>query len=517
MRRRDVYGREQVALPTAAESGALDAAARERSGIPERVLMENAGRAAAQLLDRLHPTGRVLAVVGPGHNGGDALVLLRNLRAWGREVAFVRASSRLPDPAPTHGYDLPEVEQGSAELAFAGADVLVDGILGTGSTGAPRDAAAALIAEMNGAGRPILALDLPSGVDSTTGEVPGEAVRAEVTVTFGWPKVGLLLHPARQHCGRLIAVEIGFPPLEAGAAAAALVTPGWAAAHLPVRSPTAHKGSSGRLLVVAGRPGMAGAAVIASEAAVRAGAGLVYVASAADNRVVLQSNVPESIFRDRQDHNGFRSAPIDAVLLGPGVGATDDEGPKTISAVLEATSGLPTVLDADALTWLAAQARSVLRDLAADRPLVLTPHPGEMQRLVGRSIEEIRARPLDAARGLAEDAGCVVLLKGQPSVVAAPGAPVLVNSTGSSDVAAGGMGDQLGGTITAMLAGGVPAREAAALGLFYAGRAADLAGRGRSLSPRQVSATLHEAFERPGAAEPPFGLPFVTFDLPPAR
>jgi len=515
VRRRDVFGRETVALPTAAESSALDRAARERWGIPERVLMEDAGRSAAMLLHRLYPSGRVLALVGSGHNGGDALVLLRNLRAWGREVAFVRAG-RLPEPAPMHGFDLPELPAEGAELALAGADVLVDGLLGTGSSGAPRDSTAALIRALNACGRPVVALDLPSGVDATSGAVPGDAVRAAVTLSFGWPKVGLMLHPARAYCGRLLALEIGFPPLDPGAAGAELVTPAWAQARLPVRGATAHKGSAGRVLIVAGRAGMAGAAVIAAEAAARAGAGLVHVASAADNRVVLQSAVPEAIFRDRAAQGALSAAGVEAMLLGPGVGAEDAEGSAVLERALERTGGLPSVLDADALTWLAARP-ALLRDLARDRALVLTPHPGEMQRLTGLTIDQIRAHPIETARELAAASDCVVLLKGQPSVVAAPGLPVLVNSTGSSDVAAAGMGDQLGGTITALLAAGAPAREAAALGLFYAGRAADLAGRGRSLSPRHVSAALHLAYDAPGAESPPFGFPFITFDQPPPR
>jgi len=516
VRRRAVYGRARVALPTAAESAALDRDAREQHGIPERVLMENAGRSAALVLQRLFPAGRVVGLIGSGHNGGDGLVLLRCLQAWGREVAFVRASDRMPEPAPVHGFDLPEIGADSAELAFAGAGVLVDGLLGTGTSGAPRGPAAGLIRALNAAGRPVLALDLPSGVDATTGAVPGEAVRADVTVTFGWPKLGLLLHPARACCGRLVAVEIGFPPLEPGAVPAEVITPAWAAAHLPRRQPTAHKGSAGKVLIVAGRPGMAGAAVIATEAAVRAGAGLVYVASAAENRVVLQSSVPESIFRDRAEDESLRGETMDALLLGPGVGVEDDAGRAVMRRALECSRGRPTVLDADALTYVA-ELPDLLRTLAGERALILTPHPGEMARLTGRSIEEIQSDRMRAARAVAEEYGCVVLLKGQPSIVAAAGEPVLVNSTGSSDVAAGGMGDQLGGTITGLLAAGASARAAAALGLFFAGRAADLAGLGRSLSPRHVSARLHEAFDRPGASTPPFGLPFVTFDQPPRR
>ncbi len=513
--RRVVWGRDGVALPTPAEAAALDEAARERWGIPERVLMEDAGRSAALLLHSLFPDGRVVAVVGAGHNGGDALVLLRNLRAWGRDVAFLRTSPRLPEPAPVHGFGLPEMSADAAELALAGAGVLVDGILGTGTSGAPRERAASLIRAMNASGRPIVALDLPSGVDAAGGTVPGDAVDAAVTVTFGWPKLGLLLHPARQRCGRLIAVEIGFPPLEQGAAGAELVTPGWAAARLPARAPTAHKASSGRVLIVAGRPGMAGAGVLATEAAVRAGAGLVYVASAPENRVVLQSSVPESIFRDRDAPDALSGASIEAVLIGPGLGL-GEEGRTVLARALAATTGVPTVMDADALTHAAAQPE-LLRAAAAERPLVVTPHPGEMQRLTGLTVEEVRARPVETARAFAEETGCVVLLKGQPSIVAAPGKPVLVNSTGSSDVAAAGMGDQLAGTIVALLAAGADARTGAALGLFYAGRAADLAGRGRSLSPRNVSAHLHAAYDRPGATSPPFGFPFVTFDQPPPR
>ncbi len=509
-----VYGRAAVALLTAEQSAEQDRAAREQHGVPERVLMENAGRSAALLLQRLYPRGAVVAVVGAGHNGGDALVVLRNLAAWGREVAFVRAADRLPDPAPVHGFELTEIPADEAGMACAGAAVILDGLLGTGTTGAPRGPAVPLIQAMNGAGRPILALDLPSGVNATTGEVPGEAVRAEVTVTFGWPKLGLLLHPARQHCGRLMAVEIAFPPLAAGAATAELLTPGWAAARLPAREPTAHKKTSGRLLVVAGRPGMAGAAVIAAEAAVRAGAGLVYVASAQENRVVLQSSVPEAIFRDRTLEESLTGQQVEAILVGPGVGAADDEGRAVMRRVFEHTHGCPTLLDADALTYVAG-VPDLLRALAAERPLVLTPHPGEMERLIGRSIDDIRARPVECARALARDVGCVVLLKGQPSIIAAGDGHLLVNSTGSSDLAAGGMGDQLSGTIGAMLAAGASAADATGLGLFYAGRAADLAGRGRSLSPRDVSARLADAFARPGAVSPPFGLPFVTFDQPP--
>ncbi len=516
MKESDVYGRERVAAWTAAEAAVLDREARERHGIPERVLMENAGRSAALILDRLYPRGRVVAAVGSGNNGGDALVLLRTLSTWGREVAYVATGSSAPDPALTHGHSIPAHPLDALGETFAGADILVDGILGTGATGAPRGRAAEAIRALNASGRPIVALDLPSGLDSTTGKLPGDVVRADVTVTFGWPKVGLLLEPGRSACGRIIAVEIGFPAFEAThTPPAELLTPAWAAARLPRREPRAHKSSVGRVVVVAGSHGMAGAAIVATEAALRAGAGYVRLVSPESNRAILQAVVPEAVYVDAEDEDGVRVAmeSADALLVGPGLGR-DDSARDRLDRVLTASPGTPTLLDADALTLLAAESDR-LADLASERPLVLTPHPGEMARLTGAETAAIVASPLEAARALAERLGCTVLLKGAPSVVAAPGEPTLIATLHSSDLAKAGMGDQLAGTIAAFLAAGASTRDAAGLGLFYSGRAAVLAGRGRSLGPRDVSAHLDRALADPGPLRSPLGLPFVTFDQPP--
>ncbi len=509
----EVYGREDVALPTAAEAAAWDRAARETSGIPERVLMENAGRAAAEVVARLWPRGPVVAAVGAGHNGGDALVALRTLHTWGREVSYVLASDRFPDPAPFHDHDIRRLPRDQAVLAFAGAAVLLDGLLGTGARGAARGATAELIAALNGSGRPIVALDLPSGIDPSTGGVPGNAVQAAATVSFGAPKLGLLLQPARQHCGRLLAVEIGFPPLAADGAGAAVITPDWAAARLPRRPADAHKGTAGRVVLLVGGVGMAGAAAIAGEAAQRAGAGLVRLVSPEGNRPVLQALVPDAVFRAREEADALDMDGVAALLAGPGLG-TDEGAVAALRRALEGGRGVPTVLDADALNAIAAGAFS-LPEVAAGRPLVITPHPVELGRLTGRAVGEITADPVGVARGVAESNGCVVLLKGQPSVVAAPGARVLVAGVGSSDLASAGMGDQLAGTIVALLGAGADPRTAAALGLFYGGRAADLADLGRSLSPRDISDAMPAALADPGPTVPPIGLPFVRFEQPP--
>ncbi|MEJ2502207.1 MAG: NAD(P)H-hydrate dehydratase [Gemmatimonadota bacterium] len=507
-----VFGRERVALLTAEESARLDQRAQD-GGIPERALMENAGRAAALVLHRLHPRGRVVAVVGSGNNGGDAMVALRSLRSWGREVAWLPAGSRDPDPALSAGFALPRLDPDDAPRAFAEADVLVDGILGTGVTGEPREPAASIIRGMNASRRPIVALDTPSGVDPTTGRVPGEAVNAVATIQFGWPKTGTLFQPGRSRCGRLVAVEIGFPPLEPNEAGAAVITPDWARARLPARAPDAHKNTVGRVTIVAGRKGMAGAAAIAGLSAMRAGAGYARIVSDEANRIVIQSTVPEALFVDRSDRDAVRQAvtECDAVLVGPAIG-TDASGRALLDDVLGAVEDRGVVLDADALTLLAGREHG-LEGLPARS--VLTPHPGEMQRLVRGSADAVGAEVIGVARSLAEAAGVAVLLKGAPSVVASPGAPVLVAGLGSSDLATAAMGDQLGGVTAAFLAAGAEAADAAGLGLLFGGRAAELAASGRALIPRDVADAFPGAFRDPGPAASRLDLPFVLFDQPP--
>jgi ADP-dependent NAD(P)H-hydrate dehydratase / NAD(P)H-hydrate epimerase len=512
---REIYGRVEVPLLTAAEAAGADRDAQQRFGVPGRVLMENAGRAAALVLSRLHPRGRVVAAIGTGNNGGDALVLLRHLRAWGREVAWVAGGDRSRDPSLLHGFEIPGHAPAAAGDLFREAGVLVDGILGTGSTGAPREPAAGLIRLLNGAGPPIVALDLPSGVDATTGAVPADAVRASLTITFGWPKLGLLFHPARSRCGRLVAVEIGFPP-EAGPPAALLITPAWAAARLPPRAPDAHKGSAGLVGVVAGSEGMAGAAAIAATAAYRAGAGLVRIVSPDSNRRVLQARVPAAVFRAAEAESVAEFlAGADALVVGPGLGTTG-RSRALLDTALSARAGRPLLLDADALNLIDGD-HDRLRALAAAGGVVITPHPKEMARLTGAELAEVLADPAGAATALAGGTGCGVLLKGQPSIVAQAGVPLLVNTTGSSDLATAGMGDQLAGAAGAFMAAGAAPGEAAALALFYGGRAADLAGLGRSLLPDDVSEAMGLALAWPGRKTPPLRLPFIVFDQPAPR
>lgn len=486
--------------------------------------MENAGRSAALLLQSMHPEGIVVAAVGPGNNGGDALVLLRTLRAWGREVRWLPTGAREPEAALAHGFELPRVEE-QADSAFAAAGVIVDGMLGTGARGAPRGGVPAIIAALNGSGRPVLALDLPSGVDPDTGEIPGEsegrpaaaaAVRADVTVCFGWPKRGLLRPPGRARCGRIMAVEIGFPP-SGDAASAQAITPAWALERLPARAFGTHKYEAGSVLVVAGRSGMGGAAVLAARSAMRAGAGLVRVASSEANRLLIQEAVPDALFVPREDGEAFgrAAASADAVVAGPGMGTSAEDG-EALRALLEATPGVPTVLDADALTLLGAEGGAVAA-AAAGRPLVLTPHPGEFGRIWSGGSAAAKADPVQAAREFAAEIGGTLLLKGAPSVVARDGAPVLVDAGGSSDFAKAGMGDHLAGLVGGLLAQGAEPRDAAGVALGVSSLAALWIGAGRGLSPADLAEAIAPVMvaEPPRQPEPAF--PFVLFDQAPPR
>lgn len=423
-----VYGTLHVPLPTAAQAAAADAVSHRKYNIPDRVLMESAGRAAALVLQRLYPEGRVMGVAGSGHNGGDLLVMLRVLHAWGRDVAVIAAGSAPPDTTLLHGESLEIIAADNAGDALSHAAVIVDGMLGTGAQGPPRGRIIDWIRRVNDATAPVLALDLPTGVDPTSGVAADNAVRADVTVTFGWPKLGLLLHPARGLCGRLVAVEIGFPPGSVQSDAR-LITPAWVRRHLRPRDASAHKGVAGRLLVLAGHEGMAGAAAIAGQAALRAGAGLVRIASESINRVILQALVPEATFLDRAALNADDLEPMHAVIAGPGLG-TDASARKALSSVLEIMAGKPALLDADALN-LHAEEPGALRDIAGGRPLVITPHARELSRISHEPLEDILDDMPGAARAAARDFNCIVLLKGQPSLIALPDGALMVNAVGS--------------------------------------------------------------------------------------
>lgn len=523
------FGLPVVHAPTGTEAAAFDRHAIEALGVPQAALMENAGRGSADILERLYPFGRVLCLVGPGNNGGDGMVLARTLAARGRSVFIVLVGDRAENDALLHGWRLPIASDASLrddsaayDAALSGTGVLVDAILGTGLKGPPRARQAAAISAINRSILPVFSLDVPSGIDADGGAVPGEAVRATATVAFGAPKLGSLLHPARGHVGRLVALEIGFPPLPDASASdfpfgATLITPGWSAAHRPVREAETHKNRVGALLLLAGSVGMAGAAVFAARAAFRAGVGTLRVASAPENRVVLQAAVPEAIFIDRTDADALASAvqAADAIAAGPGMG-TGHEATAALRVALDSTA--PLLLDADALTLVGQGALSIPAELSAARPLLLTPHAGEMTRISSFSHKEIAAGRPSVARQAARAFGCTVLLKGTPSLVASPSGPLLVDTVGSSDLATAGMGDVLTGVAAAFLAQGLPPGTAAAVALHCTGGAASRAAKGAALTPSDVIDRLSEMLLEEGNGDSALSdVGALVFDQDPSR
>lgn len=399
-------------LYTAAEMRAAEA------GHDVDGLMQRAGAAVAEELLRRFPDARRIALhAGGGANGGDGRIAGEILRAQGRELVEERP------------------------------DAVIDALLGTGLSGAPRAETARLIERINGADAPVLAVDVPSGVNASSGEVAGAAVRADVTVTMHGPKVGLAVAPGRFHAGEVVVADIGLEPAETEHR---LVAPA-ILAQVPRRSARDNKYTAGHVLVVGGSRGMTGAAALAARAAFRADAGYVTIAAPAESLPVLETLVLEAVKRPLNEV--FAAAErAQALAVGPGLGRGEEA--QALVRRLLAETAVPAVVDADALFGL---------ELAEwPAPRVLTPHEGELARLLGREASEIAAHRLASVREAAERFGCVVVLKGEDSLVAAPGRGVLVSALGLPSLATAGTGDVLTGVTAAFLAKGMEPQRAAA-------------------------------------------------------
>lgn len=451
-------------LCTAAEMRAAEEA---YVGFPDTApeLMERAAAAVAAEALRRYPDARRWSVVcGGGANGGDGRIVARLLREAGRTVT---------------------------EELDPGADAIVDALFGTGFRGEPRPEAAALIAAINAAGRPVVSVDLPSGVDATTGEVAGAAVIADVTVAFHERKLGLVVAPGRFHAGEVVVADIG---LEHRGTAASRVTRE-VLVHVPRRGPASSKLTAGSLLVVGGSRGMTGAPCLAAMAALRADAGYVAVAVPQSALPAVEARLLEPVKRGlREDVDGILTAEAfdalgdllgraGALAIGPGLGRGD--GTVELVRRLLADTDLPAVVDADAL-WQ-------LGPIRRDAPTVLTPHAGELARLLGTTSADISAHRLASARAAADRYGCVVLLKGADTIVAAPGERTLVSDLGPPGLATAGSGDVLTGVIGAFLAKGLDGRLAAAAGAAACGVAASLAATQTGLVASDVIALLPHA------------------------
>lgn len=505
-------------LVTAREMRLIEQAFTKEAGLPSAVLMESAGAAVARsVAERVAAPGRVLVLCGHGANGGDGFVAARHLAIAGYDVAVWLAGEegRLDGDAALMWRALQGtgvqivVWDGRADAladAIRQADVVVDALLGTGASGAPRGRVGAAMSVL-AACRPrrgiVVAVDLPSGVNADTGEAPPEAVRADVTVTFGAPKWGHFLFPAAALRGDLVVADIGLPPAlaERVGVAARIITPEVARAGWPPRPRWSHKGIHGHVLVVGGSRSMPGAAQLAALAALRSGAGLVTLAVPASAAPYVAGRDPEILMWAWPDEDGHfapdswqcleeGSRRYSVLAVGPGVGRWP--GGETWLAHLLLRFPGPVVVDADALAFLGQNLDLLSRRSA---PTIVTPHPREMGRLLGREETVAEAARPETARAFVLAHQVYVVLKGAYSLVACPDGRLYLNPTGSSALAKGGSGDVLTGIVAGLVAQTGDVRAALLTGVWLHGRAGERAGDPVPHAPlaRDVIACLPEA------------------------
>jgi ADP-dependent NAD(P)H-hydrate dehydratase / NAD(P)H-hydrate epimerase len=473
----------------AEEMRATDRWAIEERGVPSLELMETAGAAVAGAAAELARPGRAAVVCGKGNNGGDGLVAARHLADTGfdADALLLGGPDDLSEDARANLDRFPgarKVEPGEIPAALQGAGVVIDAIFGTGFAGAPRDPAAGAIEAINAADAMVVATDIASGVNAASGEVEGGAVEADLTVTFHAPKLGHWIYPGKGHAGGLRVATIGIPEGDRVAARAGLIQPS-VLALLPSREPGSTKFSSGQVVVVGGSRGLTGAVCLSASAAIRAGAGYATVAVPADLERIFEVKLTEVMsvgcasregrLRRAASEQVLKAAePAAAVVLGPGIGRED--GTRDLVRDLAQRIEAPLVIDADGLNAHAGRLKSLAERQA---PAILTPHEGELGRLLEVDSERIKAKRLASAREAAQQSGAVVVLKGDDTIVT-DGERLAVNTVSSPSLATAGTGDVLSGMIAAMLARGLEpfaAACAAVIAHSRAGRAAaDMVG-----------------------------------------
>ncbi len=485
-----------IPIVTAKEMQSLDSRTIDGMGVPGLVLMENACMgvvdAAEDMLDGVQ--GETIRIYcGTGNNGGDGFAAARHLLNRGAilDVLLIGDPGKLtPDAKANHDWF---VEMGGTvspinninDLATRPpADLAIDGLLGTGIQGAARGLTAEVIEHINQHELEVLAIDIPSGVEGSTGKVAGPAVHAELTVTMGLPKIGLMVPPGWNYAGEVDIVDIGIPMkfIDEADLKLALIEVDDVLEMLPRRHREAHKGDCGKLFLLAGSPGFTGAAALATETAVKSGVGLARLGIPKSLNQIMEIKLTEGMTWVLEDQGQgllhtdalpeIRNALewADAMALGPGISMEDSVG-KVIEQFLPEVT-LPTVIDADGLNQLGNK-QHLLKKLPEQ--CVLTPHPGEMARLTGKSISEITEEPIITVRKYAREWQAVVVLKGAPTYIARPDGMVALNPTGNPGMASGGTGDVLTGLIGSFLAQGLPPWEASVCGVWLHGAMGDLA------------------------------------------
>jgi ADP-dependent NAD(P)H-hydrate dehydratase / NAD(P)H-hydrate epimerase len=478
----------------------LDRRAIAEFGIPGLVLMENAARGTVNALFRFFPdlANRAVGIfAGRGNNGGDALAVARYLvnRGIPCRIFLLAAPEEVKGDAGVNLEILRRMgtpiqiilnleELDRQKDSIAGQDLLIDGILGTGLKGRVDGFFKGTITFLNSLKKPVVAIDIPSGLDADSGQILGVCIQARITVTFGLAKRGLFVQPGAQAAGELVLVDISLPrtAVEGERIPDHLVEGADFLSCLSPRNPDAHKGSFGHLFILAGSPGKTGAAALVSQSALRVGTGLVTLGVPESLNPILEEKLTEVMTEPlpetkektlslRSQKRIFNlSSRKTALAIGPGLSLN----PETLRLVRQVVgkSNLPAVIDADGLSALTGKV-DILRKKKAER--ILTPHPGEMARLLGISVEAVQKDRIEAARKFARNYGVILVLKGSRSLVAAPGGDVFINPTGNPGMATGGMGDVLTGMIAGFLAQGILPLEAAKLGVYLHGLSGDYA------------------------------------------
>ncbi|WP_245414683.1 NAD(P)H-hydrate dehydratase [Aestuariivirga litoralis] len=439
------------------------------AGVPSLSLMEHAGRAVADEITRRYGARPTLVLCGPGNNGGDGFVVARILRAWGWPVrlALLGDRARLKGDAAAMAarWDGPVEAVG----AMDGAGLIVDALFGAGLS---KDFPAELAAAINGAGCPVVAVDVPSGLDGRTGQPRGACVKADVTITFFRRKPGHVLLPGRELCGAVVLADIGIPD-----SVLQEIRPR-DSINCGIRPPqpavAGHKYGRGHAVVVSGGPLSTGAARLAAEAALRAGAGLVTLSGGREALLVQASHVTAIMLSDLDLSALLADRRKNAVCIGPAAGVGVDTRDRVETVLM---SGAAAVLDADALSSFAAESERLFRliDMVPGRPVVMTPHAGEFDR-VFKGLSEAGESKIELARQAAEGSGAVVVLKGADTVIAAPDGRARVNVNAPPSLATAGSGDVLAGIVTGLLAQGMPGFEAACAAVWLHGDAASRHG-----------------------------------------
>lgn len=472
----------------------------EDVGIPAIVLMENAGRQVVAAMEATFEdlTDKSVAVLcGRGNNGGDGFVVARTLlqRGVDASVFVVGALADIRGDARTNleilghlGLTVVEIADSQAwELHFseiAESDVIVDALFGTGLKTPLQGMLETVVADVNGSGIPVVAVDLPSGLSADSHDLIGDCIDATITVTLGAPKIPLVLPPAELHAGDIVIADIGIPDdvIESvDGPHTELLTRGEMRSLVQPRSADSHKGDYGHVLIIAGARGRSGAAHLAGMGALKSGAGLVTIATPASSQPIVAAMAPEYMTLslredadgglDPADLDGLLEREFDVIAIGPGLG----NAPGTVAfvyATLE-RAGVPLVLDADALNAFAADPDRLMN--VEGRDVIITPHPGEFARLAGVTTNEVQANRVELARAFASTRRVYVILKGHRTVIACPEEQVFINPTGNPGMASGGMGDVLTGVVAGWLGQLLDAEAACKLGVYLHGTAGDLA------------------------------------------